>query len=66
LRPDSDALFVEDVRFNAGYWTPINFRVASAEREDIGDDRGLLGEQNEFIFATNGNDRVFSDVGYNI
>lgn len=66
FRADSDPYFIEQVEFNGGYWTPVTFRVASGEREDLGDDRGGLGEWNEFIFASSGDDLIYADVGYNL
>ncbi len=62
----TDKFYVEQVKFNAGYWSPVLFRVASGEHEDIGDDRGGKAGLNEFLFGTDAADQIFSDAGLNL
>jgi len=61
--------FVEELHFNAGYWTPLRFKILDGARTDIGDDRayrfGEGGEWNEILFGTDGDDIVFGNSGTN-
>ncbi|MCA0872878.1 hypothetical protein LCL97_18765 [Seohaeicola saemankumensis] len=61
--------FIEELHFNAGYWTPLRFRIVDGARTDIGDDRRYSGyeggEWNEILFGTDGDDAVFGNSGTN-
>ncbi|MGD9864882.1 MAG: hypothetical protein AB7S99_16905, partial [Pseudodonghicola sp.] len=60
---------VEELPFNAGYRTPLRFKIDDGARTDIGDDRayrfGEGGEWNEILFGTDGDDIVFGNSGVN-
>lgn len=60
---------IEEVQFNAGYWTPLRFKILDGATTNIGDDRryddGTGGEWNEVLFGTNGDDQVFGNSGTN-
>lgn len=61
--------FVEELEFNAGYWTPLRFKILDGARTDIGDDRayrfGEGGEWNEVLFGTDSDDLVYGNSGVN-
>lgn len=61
--------FIEELHFNAGYWTPLRFKIADGAHTDIGDDRtyrfGEGGEWNEVLFGTDGDDQVYGNSGTN-
>ena len=60
---------IEELHFNAAYWTPLRFKILDGAKTDIGDDRrysnGQGGEWNEIIFGTDSADQVFGDSGTN-
>ncbi len=60
---------VEEVHFNAGYWTPLLFKILDGAKTDIDEDRAYNGveggEQNEILFGTDGADSVFGNAGTN-
>ncbi len=60
---------IEQLHFNAGYWTPLEFQIVDGAKVNIGDDRhyasGHAGEVNEVLFGTDGNDQVFGNSGTN-
>lgn len=60
---------IEELHFNAGYWTPLRFKILDGARTDLGDDRayrfGEGGEWNEIMFGTDGADTVFGNSGVN-
>ncbi len=65
----ADKFFVEELHFNAGYWTPLQFKIVDGAKDDIGDDRTYSswegGEWNEVLFGTDGDDQVFGNSGTN-
>lgn len=60
---------IEELHFNAGYWTPLRFRILDGAKVEIGDDRdiyfGTAGEWNELLFGTDAADQVFGNAGTN-
>lgn len=60
---------IEELHFNAGYWTPMRFKILDGAVSDIGDDRSYFnregGEWNEILFGTAGADTVFGNSGTN-
>ncbi len=60
---------IEQLHFNAAYWTPLEFQILDGAKVNIGDDRryptGYGGELNEVLFGTDGNDFVFGNSGTN-
>jgi len=60
---------IEQLEFNGGSWTPIQFKFLDGNKVNIGDDRvysnGQGGEWNEVIFGTDGADEVFGNSGTN-
>ena len=67
---DADRYFIEELQFNAGYWTELHFQILDGAATDIGDDRsysvpGYTGDLNEILFGTDGNDQIFGNSGTN-
>lgn len=60
---------IEELHFNAGYWTPLRFKILDGAVVEIGDDRSYSGneggEWNEILFGTDGGDTVFGNSGTN-
>lgn len=60
---------IEELHFNAGYWTPLRFKIVDGARTNIGDDRSYNayegGEWNEILFGTDAADDVFGNSGTN-
>jgi Ca2+-binding RTX toxin-like protein len=60
---------IEELAFNAGYWTGLRFKILDGATTNIGDDRrygdGTGGERNELLFGTDGDDQVFGNSGTN-
>ena len=60
---------IEELQFNAGYWTGLRFKILDAATTNIGDDRryddGTGGELNEGLFGTDGDDLVLGNSGTN-
>ena len=57
------AFAMESVKFNAGYWADVYFRVVDSDHVATGDDRGGAARLNEFLFGSEGDDSIFSDSG---
>lgn len=60
---------VEELHFNAAYWTPLEFKFLDGAKTDIDEDRSYngseAGEQNELLFGTDQADRIFGNSGTN-
>ena len=60
---------IEELHFNAGYWTRLEFKILDGAKTDIDEDRTYNGaeggEQNEVLFGTDGADRIFGNSGTN-
>ncbi|MCP9480692.1 hypothetical protein NNA36_01825 [Shimia sp. CNT1-13L.2] len=60
---------IEQLVFDGGYWSAIEFQILDAENDDIGDDRrdrlGVGGEKHELIFGNDDDNQVFGDSGTN-
>lgn len=61
--------FIEELHFNAAYWTPLRFKILDGAHTDVGDDRaygfGEGGEWNEILFGTDADDQVYGNSGTN-
>ncbi len=61
---------IEEVLFDGGYWSAIEFNVIDAENDNIGDDRrdrlNMGGEYHEVIFGNDDANEVFGDSGTNL
>lgn len=57
---------IERIVFSGGYYKNIELQVRSAELDQIGDDRGISGAWNEFIFGSDTGEDIFGDSGLNI
>lgn len=61
---------VEQLMFDGGYWSAIEFNIIDVENDNIGDDRrdrlNMGGEYHEVIFGNDDANDVFGDSGTNL
>ncbi|WP_319824186.1 calcium-binding protein [Thalassovita sp.] len=69
FKATGEQFFIEELVFNAGYWTEYTMKIISEERHDIGDDRNndpfIGSEAHEIIFGNNGGNSLFGGSGTN-
>jgi Ca2+-binding RTX toxin-like protein len=58
--------YIEKLLLNGSNWSALQYQIRSSQLQNLGDDRGLAGKQNELMFGTDTDDTFFGASGTNL